>query len=415
MAIVVEAPDVDSRDATTQSLPSKTNPARKPKRKSLPQKVAKEAMMLTRRIHLYSGLFMFPWVLLYGFTGWFFNHPTYFSSDEVRAFQATDVADGNLASLPQPKSLAEMVVEEINLESFLVDGPEVVLTDNRNAHFDRYLSFTVNAEDQSHRVEIHPITGNGIVRTTLVAPTSESSSEVKSVPRNPLTDVTSIDLAENTQTMAAAKVPAVLSELGLSTGTASTGRFSSSLIFSAEVDGIPCKMTYNMGSGAVTALAEEAPRTEMSAKSFSQRLHLSRGYAPSMGTRTWWAISVDAMFISMVFWGCSGIFMWWQIKRTRLIGFLVLAASAVCAVWLVVGMHEELSTRSRGRGSGGSRGTTIATNRPQEAAPRSSQTPDVSTDPSPASLRSEQSGNGSRSGDSLAPEDRRDSQSGPSD
>ncbi|MEM7559353.1 MAG: hypothetical protein AAF394_09525, partial [Planctomycetota bacterium] len=76
-----------------------------------------------------------------------------------------------------------------------------------------------------------------------------------------------------------------------------------------------------------------------------------RGYAPSLGTRTWWAISVDAMFFSMVFWGFSGIFMWWQIKRTRTIGFVILAASAICATWLAFGMHDQLSSRIRTRSS----------------------------------------------------------------
>jgi len=56
------------------------------------------------------------------------------------------------------------------------------------------------------------------------------------------------------------------------------------------------------------------------------------------------------MFFSMVFWGISGIFMWWQIKRTRMIGFVILGASAICAAWLVLGMHEELGSRIRSRG-----------------------------------------------------------------
>ncbi|HVJ88034.1 MAG TPA: hypothetical protein VM452_20385, partial [Caulifigura sp.] len=32
-------------------------------------------MRVVRRVHLYSGLFLFPWVMLYGVTALLFNHP----------------------------------------------------------------------------------------------------------------------------------------------------------------------------------------------------------------------------------------------------------------------------------------------------------------------------------------------------
>ena len=41
-------------------------------------------MRLVRRVHLYSGLFLVPLVLLYGVTAFLFNHPAAFSELEVR-------------------------------------------------------------------------------------------------------------------------------------------------------------------------------------------------------------------------------------------------------------------------------------------------------------------------------------------
>lgn len=352
MATVVETYEHEGEAEPLAKANATKMAKRKPKKKTLGQKIAKQVMMMVRRIHLFSGLFMFPWVLLYGFTGWFFNHPTYFSSDQVRAFQSTDLEEGSLAILPEPGILANKVAEELNLESSQVDGPSIVLTNKRQPHFDRYLSYSVSTDGESHRVEIDPITGDGIVRTTLVEKKDPSDTEESEgeIPRNPLEEVTNIELEENNYTIARDAIPGLLSNLGLASGEPSSGRSSPNLVFSAEVDGIPCKVVYNLRSGEIAALADAAPRSEMSAKSFSQRLHLSRGYTPSMGTRTWWAISVDAMFFSMVFWGISGIFMWWQIKRTRMIGFVILGASAICAAWLVLGMHEELSSRIRSRG-----------------------------------------------------------------
>jgi hypothetical protein len=46
------------------------------------------------------------------------------------------------------------------------------------------------------------------------------------------------------------------------------------------------------------------------------------------------------MSFVMVFWGVSGIFMWWQLKATRSWGFLVLLLSIAAATALGFGMHE---------------------------------------------------------------------------
>jgi hypothetical protein len=69
---------------------------------------------------------------------------------------------------------------------------------------------------------------------------------------------------------------------------------------------------------------------------------MAHGYGVQMNSRWFWAIAVDLMFASMCFWGLSGVVMWWQIKRTRRIGFVLLIASAIVAVWLAIGMHWQL-------------------------------------------------------------------------
>ena len=52
------------------------------------------------------------------------------------------------------------------------------------------------------------------------------------------------------------------------------------------------------------------------------------------------------MSFVMVFWGVSGLFMWWQIKATRRWGFLVLLLSAAAATALGFGVHELLAPKS---------------------------------------------------------------------
>ena len=51
------------------------------------------------------------------------------------------------------------------------------------------------------------------------------------------------------------------------------------------------------------------------------------------------------MFVSMVFWGISGMLMWWQMKKLRGWGAVTLVLSLSAAA-LAVGMHEVLASRA---------------------------------------------------------------------
>ena len=96
-----------------------------------------------------------------------------------------------------------------------------------------------------------------------------------------------------------------------------------------------------MQSGRVSVIG--AGSNEVTWRRYLLRLHTAHGYPVQRNTRWYWAIAVDAMFATMTFWGLSGVLMWWQIKRTRLIGAACLILSAVVATWLAIGMHTQLA------------------------------------------------------------------------
>ncbi len=353
---IPQGAESESRD----SADSPTRPRRVPKKKTLAGKIGRSSLMLVRRVHLYSGIFMFPWVLLYGFTGWFFNHPQYFSGDEVVSFDSSELQIPALASMPTAQETAEDVVLAMNLDSASREGPTIELTETRSPEFSGYFSYSVSTDDASHQIRIHPETGDGEIRTTF---RDSDFDDRSAAPPNPFASIRTVKLPENSLLHVKAAGPDILAELDLDQGDASMGRRSPSLLFSAKADGVPCLVTYNLGSGSVSAVREDS-RPTMEAKSFLQRLHLSRTYSPGIGVRWIWALLVDAMFLSMVFWGVSGLMMWWQVKRTRFTGAGVLFASIAFASMMGFGMHDRLtSSAPRGRGGG----------RPSEAAAKPSQ------------------------------------------
>jgi hypothetical protein len=62
---------------------------------------------------------------------------------------------------------------------------------------------------------------------------------------------------------------------------------------------------------------------------FLERMHRRRGYLEGFVTQRVWAASVDLAIIAMIFWAASGIWMWWEMKRTRLLGGLLALAGCL--------------------------------------------------------------------------------------
>lgn len=78
-------------------------------------------------------------------------------------------------------------------------------------------------------------------------------------------------------------------------------------------------------------------RAEFNSGGLLNRFHRRRGYQQPYAADRLMALSVDAIIVAMVFWALSGIWMWWEMRATRvwgaasvavglaLFGFLVLA------------------------------------------------------------------------------------------
>src|SRR3954465_14895470 len=86
------------------------------------------AMKLVRRSHMYAGLFLIPWVFLYGVTAFLFNHPDAFPDREVRTSSRADAAGTPLECFPTAPTLATAVVDALNSRSdggvFRIDDEE---------------------------------------------------------------------------------------------------------------------------------------------------------------------------------------------------------------------------------------------------------------------------------------------------
>lgn len=51
-----------------------------------------------------------------------------------------------------------------------------------------------------------------------------------------------------------------------------------------------------------------------------EEMHRARGYDTGGSLRTLWAVIVDVVIFAIAFWCLSGLWLWWQLKKTRWIG-----------------------------------------------------------------------------------------------
>jgi hypothetical protein len=58
-----------------------------------------------------------------------------------------------------------------------------------------------------------------------------------------------------------------------------------------------------------TAQPADQPGESLTARRFLLNLHLAHGYPSSPGVRSAWAVFVDFMAFTLVFWGFSGLLM----------------------------------------------------------------------------------------------------------
>lgn len=323
-----------------------------------PRPFGRVAMHWTRRTHLYLGLFLFPWAVLYGVTGFLFNHPTVFSDQNTRSFTQQDWGGTPLAEPMTASAIAQEVVDALKKRS--PEAANYALVNPEQATFVRELATaSVKAEGQQVSVFLDVLGRGGFVRSSpsVEQPASEkppfavgepSASRQRgmgmmggmSMGRAGKSEKLTIDNPLPDRIKQA--VPSLLTKLGYPTGEVTVGTVPD-LVFHIQADGKTWVANYNSVTGSVSGRTIESPGEPLSIRRFLTRLHLAHGYTYSLGARWVWAVFVDLMAFVMLFWGGSGLLMWWQIKMTRRWGLMAVAASVVIAVLLTMGMWQVLS------------------------------------------------------------------------
>ncbi len=274
-------------------------------------------MKIFRRLHMYFGLLLVPFVLLYGVTAILFNHPTWFNGAVTTTTIPADSFEGVSAFS------ATELAEELRGALEAAFGGSIVLVEDPPPAFRGSVLVEYRENDIRRRYRVDPESLQATLET-------RSLSNVE-------TD--SPGLPEKIESSAADGIEAIQEAVAvIASSDDGVVRAAPDLEFHLDVDGERWAMEYDTRSTALSTRRAGEPRSPFDLRSFLMRLHVSRGYPAEMGVRSLWGILVDTTAGLMIFWGLSGILMWWQMKPTRFSGGVAMAMGVVIAGGLAVGM-----------------------------------------------------------------------------
>ena len=251
-------------------------------------------MKTVRRTHMYAGLALVPFVVLYGITGFLFNHPDVWSQTELR-YLSEDSIELDMGSATEMARETAGQVPGLELDMSVAPrftGRTRLVTDGRSLIVD----------DSGSRLFVRPPRPEATVHRDVCT--------VRDVERGLLDQ---LNAAESDTVWRVRSLPRVE--------------------FRAIRDGEPVSATYDQLKNTLTVRDVE-PR---SIRSFLLRLHTAHVYPASWGVDFWWAIIVDIMGLTMVAWAATGLAMWWQMKKLRRGGLVALTVCAVLTAALVMG------------------------------------------------------------------------------
>lgn len=307
---VAEEPEVQSPDGQTTRLKAR-------------------AIRLARRAHLYAGLFLLPWVFLYGITGAMFNHQGLFPAAKIHPVPAGQFADGSLQDFPNPEALAKQVIAALQSAA---PNAEITLLEAHGAAFNNNIILQTQVEGMKHVVHIDPLSHSA--KVVVPSPNEEQQEQSRL-----LGAVRNVKLDPNPYEMARAAVPDIMSAAGFHAATPPRPQGWCKLNFLADVNGEPARVTYVLRDGHVD-VTRFTGEDGMMARQFFLRLHTFHGRSPGWSARNLWSLFIDAMAIAMVLWGITGLIMWWQLKSIRLAGGIVLLISIIVAVIVCLNLEH---------------------------------------------------------------------------
>ncbi len=281
-----------------------------------------KAMKWVRRIHLYSGLALVPFVLLYGLSGLFFNHPALGSDLSEELVTAEGLHDAGVFALRPAAALGTAVVAGLQATD---EGDGFAADPRYPATYTGSFSLQQSGDEATW---------------FLASGADLQEARIVSRPQRRATDRPLRIELRDVDAGAASVTASLESLLGVRSGaTESRWRRVPSLEFGLlDADGVAHAGQFDLRSRRLEIEPRESAASATDFITLAKRMHKAHGYPDEAGTTRWfWAILADTMGVAMVIWGLSGLAMWWQMKNLRRVGAVAVVVGIAAAIALAKG------------------------------------------------------------------------------
>ncbi|WP_234023923.1 PepSY domain-containing protein [Sorangium cellulosum] len=289
-------------------------------------------MKIVRRAHMYLGLLVFPWILLFGISGVLFNHPQIGRDFERREISAEQLSTFTAFRPWDPDAVARRVVEQLNAGS----PSRYTLDEQTPGVFSGWPELIGSSGDGGRTMLLISLDDGDATLSTF-------PKEPEKAPAPPFAGAT-IELPEHRMAAVEAQVKDLLPRLGIEGAgpLRAHPKVSPELRFRMrDADGRAWNVTYDLGTGRLDGRLDGAAG-QLRFVELLGKLHTTHHY-PVHGGMTWvWALFADVTGITLVLWAVSGLAMWWQMKPSRVIGALAIAVALAVAAVVMSGTASDI-------------------------------------------------------------------------
>ena len=279
--------------------------------------VQRKLQRVIRRTHLYLGLTLIPWVLLYGVTALLFNHGAWFTGREYVSIGPTPIPLFPLAEQSAKDAVASLNVPNLSYV-------------NDSAQWIGPLRFRGESESANVRLSLHPLGYGGLARTF---PKTGEGPEwaASSIDWSGVDEETSQQWVDTANQVLSVTHPEV-ENLKLR----STPKLRFQLSDGSE--------TYSVSLALDGAMDVAEGEGTAPLRNRLLRLHVQHGDPGYTGVRWVWARLVDIMGCTMILWAITGTLMWWTLRTTRRNGAVALGVGVglfsilAYSVWHILGL-----------------------------------------------------------------------------
>lgn len=272
---------------------------------------------LIRRAHLFTGLFLAPWVLVFGVSALVIHNRPSFSGWPKRVDVPMTATESILAKLPSPEAVARQAIAGMNTNqgNFQLSGEP--------PRFEGALSVPLNWGADG---------GKGVLPADRT-PATISRYKPTTPPRRfpaattPAFDRDAIDkLRDELQAVFLKADPTITKAGPLALPQV---RF---VVTEGDNDYVAlCDLT----SGNVTLTATGPSLTDLLPK-----LHMTHKYVPGPWYRDTWLVFANLVGFAMCFWVLTGLAMWWRMGVARRSGLAILMLTSTLLVVVTMGMSR---------------------------------------------------------------------------